>query len=406
MAKNRVKQGLLSRMILQAHSSRAIWSRHAVRLALPLTVLAGQASAIDLGIENDAEYAALISAMRAAEYVRSDFIISETQKPRVYAVLAGVMAYSERNPNATDEQIQAFLFGFDAACRDFSLGDPDLNQRANLYAALRFALVEDAALDGTDTRVGLRALELLGVTVPNPDGYLAIQSRMVEFEISLGRPLDYRNEVYDLLLGGFFGQDPAGVERPGLPAVLNSYFESEGFDPELGGTRADLQEIDAGLALLPANFDAYTQAISMGAAYDTLRDMVNTQLDSVRDQITMIVGVDENVDDGLLDEALANDPGLIESLDRTLNDSEYVEGVLDTLRAELEATAQARAASSSAMFLMLQSDDGTITDYASFNRDYSQIALETNEQMADLKAGISTVSTAAIAAGPVSPQRL
>ncbi len=375
--------------------------RPAIRLALPLTLAAGQASAIDLGIENDAQYTALVSAMRAAEYVRSDVIVSETPKPRVYAVLAGVMAYAERNPNATDEQIQWFLYAFDSACQSFSAGDPNLNERANLYAALRFAIVEDAIFDGTDTQVGLRALELIGVTIPNPDGYLAIQSRMVEFEISLGRPLDYRNEIYDLLVSGFFGQDPSGVERLGLPAILDTYFEAEGFSPELGGTRADLPQIDAGIALLPANYLAYEQAISMGAANMVLRDMVTTQLDSVRDRITMIVGVDENVDDGALDDALSNDPGLVESLDLSLNDPAYVQGVLDTLRAELEATAQARAASYSAMFLMLQSDDGTITDYASFTRDYSQIALETNENMADLKAGISLVSTAAIAAGGV-----
>jgi Bacterial Ig domain len=368
---------------------------------LAMTVASGQAQAVDLGIENDFEYTQLVNAMRAAEYVRSDIIVSDTPKPRVYAVLAGVMAYAERNPNATDEQIQWFLHAFDAACQSFSAGDPNLIERANLYAALRFATIEDVIFDGTDTQVGLRALELIGVTIPNPDGYLAIQSRMVEFEISLGRSLDYRNEVYDLLVGGFFGQDPAGVDRPGLPNILNDFFESEGFDPELGGIRGDLPQVDSGLASLPSNYLEYEQAISMGAANQSLRDMVNTQLDTVRDRITMIVGVDANIDDGLLDDALRNDPGLVQALDSTINNPAYVQDVLDTLRAELEATAQARAASYSAMFLMLQSDDGTITDYASFNRDYSQIALETNEQMADLKAGISLVSTAAIAAGGV-----
>ena len=366
-------------------------------LALPLSLAAGKASAIDLGIENDAQYTTLVSAMRAAEYIRSDIIISETPKPRVYATLAGVMAFAERNPNATDEQIESFLYAFDAACQSFAQGDPNLSDRANLYAAIRFAFIDDAMFDGTDTQIGMRALELIGVTIPNPDGYLTIQSRMVEFEISLGRPLDYRNEIYDLLVSGFFGQDPSGVERLGLPSILDAYFESEGFNPELGGTRADLPQIDAGLALLPTNYLAYEQAMSMGAANMALRDMVTIQLDSVRDRITMIVGVDENIDDGTLDDALANDPGLVESLNLSINDPAHVQGVLDTLRTELEATAQARAASYSAMFLMLQSDDGTITDYASFNRDYSQIALETNENMADLKAGVSLVSTAAIA---------
>jgi Bacterial Ig domain len=392
---------LFGRILQSIDSSSRSLLRPVITIALPISLAAGQVSAVDLGIENDAEYTQLVNAMRAAEYVRSDIIVAETPKPRVYAVLAAVMAFAEQNPNSTDEQIEAFLYAFDAACQAFTENDPDLNDRANLYAALRFAIVEDAILSGTNTQIGQRALEMIGVTIPNPDGYLAIQSRMVEFEISLGRSLDYRNEVYDLLVHGFYGQDTGGVERPGLPSILNDYFESEGFDPELGGIRADLPQIDSGLASLPSNYLEYEQAIRMGAANQSLRDMVNTQLDSVRDRITMIVGVDENIDDGLLDDAIRNDPGLIESLDSTINDPMYVESVLNTLRSELESTAEARAASYSAMFLMLQSDDGTITDYASFNRDYSQIALETNEQMADLKAGISLVSTAAIAAGGV-----
>jgi hypothetical protein len=341
--------------------------------------------------------------MRAAEYVRSDIIVSATPKPRVYAVLAGVMAYAERNSNASADQLEAFLYIFNAACRNFATDDEDLNERANLYAALRFAIVEatfldESIFDGTDTQVGLRALELIGVNIPNPGDFITMQKRMVDFEISLGRPLDYRNEIFDLLVSGFFGQDPSGSERPGLPAILNTYFANEGFNPELGGTRADLPQIDAGLALLPADFMAYGEAISTGAANTALRNIVMSQLDTVREGITAIVGIDENIDDGTLDDALRDAPGLEASGELSRNNPAYVQAVLDTLRAELEATAQARTAASSATYLMLQSDDSAIGAYASFTRDYSQIALETNEQLADTKAGIKFASTIAIGA--------
>jgi hypothetical protein len=379
----------------------------AIMLVLPLSLAAGQALAVDLGIENDAEYTALVSAMRAAEYVRSDIIVSETPKPRVYATLAGVMAFAERNPNASEAQLTAFLYIFNAALSNFAEGDPNLNERANLYSGLRFAIVEatlldESIFDGTDTKIGLRALELIGVIIPNTADFNTMQSRMIDFEISLGRPLDYRNEIFDLLVSGFFGQDPSGLERPGLPAILDTYFESEGFNPELGGTRAELSQIDAGLALLPADFIAYEQAISEGSANMALRDIVMTQLNGVRESITAIVGVQENIEDGTLyiagtlKQALNEAPRLVESVDLSLNNPAYVEGVLDTHRAELEATAQARAATSSATYLMLQSDDSTVEAYASFTRDYSQITLETNEQMADSKAQIKLVSTLAV----------
>ena len=364
--------------------------------ALPLVLVNGHASAVDLGIENDAEYARLIEAMRAAEYVRSDFIVSLNPKPRAYAVLAGTMAFAERNPNASDAQLEAFVQSFDAACQLVSPGDPDLFEPAALYSALRFALVSDSALDGTDTVIGKRALELMGITIPDPDGFESIQRRMVRFEVALARPLDYRSEIFDLLVSGFFGQDPSGVERDALPGILDAYFEGEGFDPELGGTRPDMTRVDAGLAMLPADFAAYELAISMGPENQALRDAVALQLDSVRANIDAIVGTDSMIDDGSLDDALATAPGLEASVELAMDDPAYIQQVLDDLRANLEATAEARAAASAAAYLMLQSDFEEIGTYASYTRDYSQISLETNDTMSHIQSGVSIAGNLAI----------
>jgi hypothetical protein len=90
---------------------------------------------------------------------------------------------------------------------------------------------------------------------------------------------------------------------------------------------------------------------------------------------------------------------LVDSLNRSRNDQAYVNGALAELRAKLEATAQARAAASSATFLMLQSDVGTIEAYASFTRDYSQIALETNEQVAQVETGVKLATSLGLAVG-------
>lgn len=354
------------------------------------------ASAIDLGIENDAEYAQLISAMRAAEYVRSDVIVAQNPKPRVYAVLAGVMAYSERNPNASEAQIGAYIASMDAAVQMYAPMDPDLNEPAAFYAALRFAIVDEPELAGTDTAVGKRALALLGVTVPDPDGFESIQRRMVRYELALARPLDYRNELFDLLVSGFFGVDPAGNERATLPAMLDAYFEAQGFDPELGGVRDDRANVNAGLAILPADYAGYELAISMGDENIALRDAVNAELESVRVHIDGIVGTNPMADDGSLDFALASAPGLAESVDLAMNDPAYVQQVFDDLRASLEATAQARAAASAASYLMLQSDFAEIEEYATYTRDYSSISLQTSDDLSTIQSGVSIAGNLAI----------
>jgi Bacterial Ig domain len=354
------------------------------------------AHAIDLDIENDEEYGRLIDAMRAAEYVRSDVIVADNPKPRVYAGLAAMMAYAERNPLANDQQLEAFLYAFDVAVQAYVPGDPDLNERASLYGAVRFARVQGEIFSGTDTRVGERALELLGISIPNPDGFESIQRRMVRFEVALARPLDYRNEVFDLLVAGFFGRDSGGNDRGSLSSVLDNYFEQAGFDPQLGSTRLDRANIDAGLALCPADYAAYTLAISEGPENMALRDTVTAQLDTVRVQIDSIVGTDSMTDDGSLDFALATGPGLAESVELAMDDPAYVQQVLDDLHANLEATAQARAAASAATYLMLQSDFEDIGAYASYTRDYSELALETNDTMAGIQSGVSIVGNLAI----------
>jgi Bacterial Ig domain len=367
--------------------------------AFPLVLVSGEADAIDIGIENDAEYAQLVSAMRATEYVRTDVIVADNPKPRVYATLAGVMAYAERNPNATDAQLAAFVQAFDAACQAFTPGAPDLNNPARFYATLRFLTIDDPIFTGTDTKVGEQALKLLGITIPDPDGYESIQRRMVRYEFALARSLDYRPELFDLLVTGFFGQDPAGNDRPGLPAILDAYFEAEGFDPELGGVRDDRPKVNAGLAVLPTDFAGYELAIAEGPENMALRDVVTAQLDTVRAQITSIVGVDSTIDDGSLDFALANAPGLAESVDLTLNDPAYVQMVLDDLRADLEATTEARASSSAATYLMLQSDFAEIQTYASYTQDFSSISLQANDDLSGIKSGVTIAGNIGLLAG-------
>jgi len=159
-----------------------------------------------------------------------------------------------------------------------------------------------------DVNVGKRAIELLGATVPDPDGFESIQLRMIRFETALARGLHHRPVIYEMLVSGFYGQDWAGNERASLPTLLNAYFLANGVDPALGMMRGDLPEIEAGLASMPADYTAYQAAIAAGAANDQLRTQVEAEFTFLRDRLDSIV-------DGLASSDTT--PSLIDGLDVT-----------------------------------------------------------------------------------------
>jgi hypothetical protein len=394
--------------------------------ALALIFTCGQASAIDLGIENQEDYDRLVSALRAAEYVRNDmimglgspfgFAVDRTPKPRVYGALALLMAYAERNPNASDAQLEAFLLAFNPAvaayapdvCRQNNQVclnvDQYLAEPSTFIAALSFMIFDDPVFVGTDTAIGPRALELLGITIPNPDSFESIERRMARYEVLLGRQLNYSNEVFDLLVTGFYGQDLAGRDRPTLPVILANYFKLESYDPEFGmvSVRADRANVNAGLAILPANYADYLLAISAPLDRDytngvdnSLQNHIFTQLGVIKGQIDSIVGLT-----GSLGVALDNAPGLEESVALGQNENN-INALIAERRIELQAVAEARTTVSAATFLMLQREFDEIGPYAFASRDFSQISLETNEAAADMKAGVSiamSLTAAAVAA--------
>jgi hypothetical protein len=347
---------------------------------LALVLAAGHASAIDLGLEDDAEYASMISAMRAAEYVRTDMILSSDERPRLYAGLAGLMAFSERNPDATDGQLAAFLGAWDAALAAFDDRDPDLDRPATLHAAVRFARVDDPALVGMDTDIGRRALSLMGASVPDPDGFESIQLRMVRYETALARGLEHRPAIYEMLVAGFFGQDMAGNERDALPGMLNAYFLANGVDPALGMVRGDLPEIDAGLASMPADFAAYQAAIAVGAANEQLQTDVEAEFTLLRDRMDAIV-------DGLTNSDTT--PSLVDGLDVT---PQEMQAIIDALQDRLMETAESRAFTAGAAFLMLQSQFDEIEAYGSNAQDFSAITLQTSDTFAYIEGSLNIAS--------------
>lgn len=353
-------------------------------IALGLVLLSGSAMGNpEFGIGNDAEYQRLVDAMRAAEYVRADSISAESPNPRVFASVAGLMAFAEINPDASDDQLALFVNLYNASLAGACTGDSMLISPEHLIAAVRFTAVSDPALAGLDTRVGERALDLLGITIPDPDGFESIQRRMVRYETALARPINQnRTEVYDLLVQGFFGQDPSGADRPGLATLLNDFLMDQGLDPAIGTVRPDRPAVEAGLSVLPTNFTDYQASISTGPMNDMLQFEVQTRLESVSTRIDALLAQIGST----LGNTPDDDTSIRDGLDATQTE---IDAMLAQLQMDLEANNEARAAASAATMLMLQSQFNEIETYAVYTRDYSSIALETNDTFAVAQSSVN-----------------
>ena len=222
-----------------------------------------------------------MDAIRAAEYVRSDAILGWEGGRRSFAAISGLMAFAELNPDATAAQLALFLSEFDQAIRTRYDHDPDLRTNEHLITAVRFATVEHPDLDGLDTRVGERALALLGITIPKPDGFIALNNRMVRFEQALGVSLPLSDDVYDLLVRAFYGVDPSGAHRSSLPTIVNDYLVADGQPASYNMVRADLTEVNDALLELP-DYQGYLDAIVPGAAYDSIQAQIFADFDSIQ----------------------------------------------------------------------------------------------------------------------------
>jgi len=346
-------------------------------LAITLFMVSGTTMANpDFDISNESEYQTLLSSMRAAEYVRADSIHAQSSNARIFASVAGLMAFAEINPAASATQLAAFVDLYHTALSETADGDPSLSRPEHLIQAIQFTQIQSTQLDGLDTRVGNRVMELLGMRISDPDGFESIQRRMVQYESSIARRVNHnRTEVFDLLVQGFFGQDPSGNDRPGLTDALSNFLINQGFDPALGAVREDRSNVEAGLSILPQSFAEYQSAIIASSANQTLQLEIQNRLQSVSDRIS-----------GLLDQIAQNaDNPVGNGIDATQAE---VDAMFAQLQLELEANNEARAATSAATLIMLQSEFDDIGTYASYTRDYSSISLESSDSFALAQASV------------------
>jgi len=349
--------------------------------ALALVQCAGTASATDFGIDDEAGYGAFVRAVRGAEYVRSDFL-TEARKPRAYGVLAATMAFAERNPLATPPQFQAYVDSLDTALRQHTPGDADLRDLGELFTAVRFSTVDEPPISGLDSDVGERALELLGVRIPEADGSDSIGDRMTAFEVQTARSLRFRAEIVELLVRAFLDQDASGADRPGLGAIVESYLAVEGLDAALDAPagRADLPQVTSALdAALPDSFAAF--AVARDAGFPLLSTMLSGTLDATADATDQVIAEIR----GLGPDYGA---GLVDSIGVTQNDPAAAAAVLEQLRDDLAALNDERAMSSAIALLMLQNPPPGVGTSAEFERARGVAVFESNAAGNQTRAGL------------------
>jgi len=409
-------------------SMRSLIQRAITTLALVATVgttgSVATAQEVNFGIVDEASYQKFLRAVRSAEYVREDYIVGYVPdmcpddgdvtevstpgtKPRVVAVVAATMAFVERNPELRELAIGEFIDAYDAALQAAVPDDPDLTRTANFLHAVRYVQVRsdpnDSALDdfiGADTDVGERALELLGIVAPRPDGFIAVQNRMVHMERAASRNFGPRPEFGMLLVHGFLNQDASGNPRHGsLSALLRSYLNENGYWATWGETtRPELCGVNAAIDAMPATYEDYLLALNSGLDDDPDDGISNPYQSRLVSAIAEAFDISQARIDEMVD-LLANEPSLYESVDYA-SDDVYLQQVIDRLNANMRESSEARSTIFSTSLMLMQSEyedmNGPVARYASRELDLGSAVIGVNSTYAYLGSSAQIAGSLAV----------
>ena len=361
-----------------------------ILFAPSLVIGASPARAMDLNIQTEAHYEQLKSGIRAAEYTRQNYLES-TDNPRAIVATVGLWAFAERNPQATPEQLFAYVTDLDSALAASVIGDPELTGFGSIITAAKAARVaSDGALAGMDTRINRRLLELLGLDLPGVSNFQQSRQRMTRFDIASVQRLIQRRETMDALTAVLAGVTPDGRRPQQLGPVAAAYLTAQGLDPRLGSIDPNETEINAGLSNLPS-FAEFIAIRDTPGEHVLLEQQTFEDIDRIQQQGTQLlesIGTPEPRLGLFLDSAslfvAANDP----------SDPNHAAAV-----AELEARRQAliesnretateRAAVFARTLILQQSSFESVRAIATTARDYTSIQLQTNNTLATVTQSI------------------
>lgn len=359
--------------------------------ALQAILISGTAfGAPDMDIQNEVDYQQVVDAMRAAEYMRQDYLETNTN-PRAIAGMAGLWVFAERNPLATLEQLTAFGVAYDTELSESVSGDPMLLRVGSVMTALHSSSVEPAGvLIGTDTRIGNRAMTLLGIDLPGLDGYQESRQRMARYDLATVQRLIHRTETADMLTAVLAGIDPSSHRLTGLAQAGAAYLESLNYTPMLGLVDPDQIEVNEGLAGLPSYLE-FVAIRDVDGAHLTLESEVFTRIDAVQADGAVIlseIGVVEAVPNLALNTfdlfTAATDP---EDPNHDAALAELEDRRQDVL-ASVRETSDDRAAIFARTLLLQQSSYPSVESVATSARSFAGLQLQTNNDLAVAQSGI------------------
>ena len=361
-----------------------------------LTSLAAPARA-DIPVETEADYERLLDAIRATEYTRQGYLEGQAN-PRMVATIAGLWAFAERNPLARPAQLSAFVVSYDEALAHRVPGDPTLALTGSLMTALLATVLDPSGeLTGTDTRVGPRAMALLGVDLPGLDGYQESRQRMARFDLASVQRLINRTETADALTGVLAGVDPSGRHVEGLAQAGSDYLESLGFAPMLGQVDPSQVEVNEGLTGLPT-FGEFLTIRDTEGAHLTLEAEVFAGIDEVQTEAAAALAAIGTVQ---------TNPGLaIDSVALFAAAADPDDPAHAAALAQLEARRQAviesirntsdeRAAIFARTLLLQQSSYPEVERVATIARSFAGLQLQSNNGLAVAEQSVGLIGSVA-----------
>ena len=365
-------------------------------LALAMAwILAAPTRATDIPVENETEYQQLLDAIRASEYTRQGYI-EDQANPRMIAGIMGLWAFAETNPLATPEQLSAFVSAYDAALAQSVPGDERLIRSGSMLTAMYSArIARSTALEGTDTRVGERALELLGVQLPGLESFGQSQQRMAQFELAAAQRWINQAQVADALTAVLAGVDPSGNRIEGLSQAGVTYLESLGYAPMLGQVDAVQAAVNAGLVGLP-DYAGFIDIRDSAGAHAAVETEVYSRIESIQaDAETTLAEIGEaQVPSGLATDSIelfaaAADPEHPDHSEAIAFLDARRQSLIDTFR----QTADDRASLFARTMLLQQSSYPDVVYAAEQARSFAGLQLQVNTELAIAQESVGIISS-------------
>ena len=347
--------------------------------------------AIDLNIQTAAEYAQLLDGIRAAEYTRQNFIETNAN-PRAIVATVGLWAFAERNPQATSEQLFAFVNAYDDSLSGQIPGDIDLTSFGSVLSAVGGAVVgSNGTLQGMDTRVIDRVLDLLGISLPGLFDATESEKRMSQFDLASVQRLIQRRETMDALTAVLAGVTPDGQRPNRLDRVAAAYLTAQGLAPLLGSVNPGQTEINAAIQALPS-YSEFEAIRNTPGAHQSLEQQNFDSISEIQlqaEDLLQSIGTPE-----------ANTGQFLDALSLSLaaadpNDPNHAAAVAD-LEARRQAiidrsraTARQRSSVFARTLLLQQSSFDDVRSVAANTRSFAALQLQTNNTLAVVEQSVN-----------------